>query len=351
MVSFVASSVPPGHAEQRPAGRHGPADGHRHRHRLSRLHGGGADFRGHLGGDRLGKLVELGPQGDMGADHVADLYRVPAHPPGRKMRGRMSAVLAIVGSLRRSSRSSGSTSCSRACTAATDRTRSWRVPPLDPSLTYLTARRFLSARLQRCRNAIHFLHDDTQTYLREEIQQEGLVRNLGGFSRFLDLAAAQCGELVNFTAFGRESGLATRTVQAYYDILEGHDRASLGTVVPQPAQAPGRAPEVLPLSTTGVTNAVNRRLTAPPDPSCGAAFRAACGPGDAAHALLHSKRSPSSLLANQHRGGGRPARGERRKAGECFRNQGLPAHCAGQTCRISPCLPDRPSESPARRHL
>ncbi len=30
------------------------------------------------------------------------------------------------------------------------------------------------------------------TYLREEIQQEGLVRNLGGFSRFLDVAAAQC---------------------------------------------------------------------------------------------------------------------------------------------------------------
>ena len=58
------------------------------------------------------------------------------------------------------------------------------------------------------------------TYLLEEIQQEGLVRNLGGFSRFLDLASAQCGELVNFSAFGRECGLPTRTVQAYYDILE-----------------------------------------------------------------------------------------------------------------------------------
>jgi predicted AAA+ superfamily ATPase len=105
------------------------------------------------------------------------------------------------------------------------------------------------------------------TYLREEIQQEGLVRNLGGFSRFLDLAAAQCGELVNFSAFGRECGLPTRTVQSYYDILE--DTLIGCRLEPWTRSARKRlvAHQKFYLFDTGVTNAVNRRLTAAPDPA------------------------------------------------------------------------------------
>ena len=60
----------------------------------------------------------------------------------------------------------------------------------------------------------------TDTYLREEIQAEGIVRNLGGFSRFLEIAASQNGELSNFNAIGRDVALPTRTVQNYYQILE-----------------------------------------------------------------------------------------------------------------------------------
>lgn len=57
-------------------------------------------------------------------------------------------------------------------------------------------------------------------YLREEIQSEGLVRNLGGFSRFLEISAAQFGELVNFTSIARDCHLTARSVQSYYEILE-----------------------------------------------------------------------------------------------------------------------------------
>jgi predicted AAA+ superfamily ATPase len=105
------------------------------------------------------------------------------------------------------------------------------------------------------------------TYLREEIQQEGLVRNLGGFSRFLDLASAQCGELVNFSAFGRECGLPTRTVQAYYDILE--DTLIGCRLEPWTQSARKRlvAHQKFYLFDTGIANAVNGRLTAPPDPA------------------------------------------------------------------------------------
>lgn len=65
-----------------------------------------------------------------------------------------------------------------------------------------------------------FLKAYTETYLREEIQQEGVVRQLGPFSSFLDLAAATDGEVVNFSNMARECGVSVKTVQEYYQILE-----------------------------------------------------------------------------------------------------------------------------------
>ena len=64
------------------------------------------------------------------------------------------------------------------------------------------------------------LHSYVNSYLREEIQSEGIVRNLGGFSRFLDMAASQFGELTSYSAIARECQLPVRTVQSYYEILE-----------------------------------------------------------------------------------------------------------------------------------
>ena len=59
----------------------------------------------------------------------------------------------------------------------------------------------------------------SEVYLREEIQAESLVGNLGGSARFLDVAAGQSGEILNFSAVGRGAMLATRTVQEYFQIL------------------------------------------------------------------------------------------------------------------------------------
>ncbi len=70
------------------------------------------------------------------------------------------------------------------------------------------------------KDAADTLRAYVQIYLREEIQLEALVRNLGGFTRFLDVTAAYCGEIVNFTSLGKEAGLPTRTVQSYFEILE-----------------------------------------------------------------------------------------------------------------------------------
>ncbi|MBI4126658.1 MAG: DUF4143 domain-containing protein, partial [Deltaproteobacteria bacterium] len=56
-------------------------------------------------------------------------------------------------------------------------------------------------------------------YLKEEIQQEGLVRHLPAFARFLDAVAFSSGELVNYSNIGRDCGVDAKTVQAYFQIL------------------------------------------------------------------------------------------------------------------------------------
>ncbi len=57
-------------------------------------------------------------------------------------------------------------------------------------------------------------------YLREEIQAESLVRNLGNFSRFLEIAALCNGEQVNFAQVGSDTRIPQRTVKDYFTILE-----------------------------------------------------------------------------------------------------------------------------------
>ena len=69
-------------------------------------------------------------------------------------------------------------------------------------------------------DAEEFLYSYSETYLKEEIAAEGLVRNIGPFSYFLDIAAANDGETVNFNNIARECSVSNKTVQQYYQILE-----------------------------------------------------------------------------------------------------------------------------------
>ncbi|MBI5448002.1 MAG: ATP-binding protein [Gammaproteobacteria bacterium] len=58
-----------------------------------------------------------------------------------------------------------------------------------------------------------------QDYLKEEIQAEGLVRNLPAFARFLDLQAFSHGQLTNFSNIARDCSIDAKTVKEYYQIL------------------------------------------------------------------------------------------------------------------------------------
>jgi len=57
-------------------------------------------------------------------------------------------------------------------------------------------------------------------YLEEEIRAEAIVRDLGHFARFLELAASESGKIVNFTKLSQEVGINHTTIANYYQILE-----------------------------------------------------------------------------------------------------------------------------------
>lgn len=65
-----------------------------------------------------------------------------------------------------------------------------------------------------------FLFAYTNTYLREEIQAEGLVKKLPAFSSFLTMAALTSGEMLNFASLSKEVGVSAVTIREYYSILE-----------------------------------------------------------------------------------------------------------------------------------
>ena len=57
-------------------------------------------------------------------------------------------------------------------------------------------------------------------YLREEVQMEGLVRNVGNFSRFLETVSFSHASLLNVTNIARECQIERKVVEAYLSILE-----------------------------------------------------------------------------------------------------------------------------------
>jgi uncharacterized protein len=73
---------------------------------------------------------------------------------------------------------------------------------------------------KKIKEAQDLLRTYAVTYLREEIKAEALVRNLQGFQNFLDIAVAQYGEQINFSAVSRDCQVALSTVKEYYSIME-----------------------------------------------------------------------------------------------------------------------------------
>jgi predicted AAA+ superfamily ATPase len=64
-----------------------------------------------------------------------------------------------------------------------------------------------------------FLRAYVTTYLSEEIRAEGLVRDLGAFSRFLEVASLAAARTTNVSAIARDASVSRETARGYFEIL------------------------------------------------------------------------------------------------------------------------------------
>src|SRR3990167_3318733 len=74
---------------------------------------------------------------------------------------------------------------------------------------YLSSAKFIQKQLQGY----------IDVYLTDEIRNEGLVRNLAGFSRFLEMAGLCNGEMINMSNIARDCHVSRNTVEGYFQIL------------------------------------------------------------------------------------------------------------------------------------
>ncbi|MBX2946311.1 MAG: ATP-binding protein [Cyclobacteriaceae bacterium] len=75
-----------------------------------------------------------------------------------------------------------------------------------------------------------FLRAYANTYLREEILQEQIIRKLEPFQRFLPVAAQMAGKVINYSKIAFDTGTSVPTIQSYFQILED---TLLGFTLPQ----------------------------------------------------------------------------------------------------------------------
>ena len=103
----------------------------------------------------------------------------------------------------------------------------------------------------------------TLDYLKEEVFNEGLTRNIPAFSRFFEAMGYAHGSLINYSNIARDCGVSSKTVKEYYQILVD---TLLGTfVLPfkkrQERQVITKAPKFY-LFDTGVVGAITKQTIA-----------------------------------------------------------------------------------------
>jgi uncharacterized protein len=64
-----------------------------------------------------------------------------------------------------------------------------------------------------------FLRAYVTVYLNEEIRAEALVRDLGSFARFLEIATLSAGQTTNVSGVARDAAISRETARGYFDVL------------------------------------------------------------------------------------------------------------------------------------
>jgi len=126
----------------------------------------------------------------------------------------------------------------------------------------------------------HFLSPDpvqdlrsyVADYLKEEIAAGAVAQSIPNFSEFLRVASLTSGELLNYTNVGRETGVSTKVVRNYFQILED---TLLGFRTSPWRKAKNRRlieTEKFYLFDVGVTNYLSRRSPRIGTPEFGKSF-------------------------------------------------------------------------------
>ena len=68
-------------------------------------------------------------------------------------------------------------------------------------------------------NAANRLKGYVEVYIKEEVVEEALVRDLDAFSRFVEVAAIMDGEILNYENIASDCGVSANTVKQYFQIL------------------------------------------------------------------------------------------------------------------------------------
>jgi len=74
--------------------------------------------------------------------------------------------------------------------------------------------------IYRSKNPIETLHSYITLYINEEVKMEGLIRNVGGFNRFLETVSFSNGSVINISEIARDSQVGRKAVEGYISILE-----------------------------------------------------------------------------------------------------------------------------------
>jgi len=104
--------------------------------------------------------------------------------------------------------------------------RAWRCE-LHPLVSAEVADLDLLQALNRGMLPRHYLQEEyhrslqayVRDYLKEEVFDEGLTRNIPAFSRFFEAMGFSHGELTNYANIARDCGVDAKTVKEYYQIL------------------------------------------------------------------------------------------------------------------------------------
>lgn len=110
---------------------------------------------------------------------------------------------------------------------------------------------------------IDYLNSYCDTYLREEIIAEQIVRNVTPFRHFLEVASQGNSKIINFSNIAKSIGVDTTTVQNYFQILEDTFTGVLLQPFHESIRERQRKNPKFYFFDTGVTRSLQNRLTLP----------------------------------------------------------------------------------------